>query len=149
MFIYVHMHVTADGAAQGCHTRHCGGMYIADACMWPQTEPHRDVTHVIVEAGNADAKGLPEALPGAKLLTPDWLVATLERGKRQPEEQYAVQPGSGAHCSTMLNDENMCACNDAPASTHPGGAPSAERQRRCVAQQISHRASPIAHSRGR
>lgn len=62
-----------------------------------QTEPHRDVTHVIVEPGSADAKELPAALQHAQLVTPDWLAMCLQYSKRQPEEQFAVKPGSGAH----------------------------------------------------
>ena len=65
-----------------------------------QTEPHPDVTHVIVNAGSADAKDLPAVLQTAHLVTPDWLSASLERGKRQPEEQYAVVQGSGTICAT-------------------------------------------------
>lgn len=61
-----------------------------------QTEPHRDVTHVIVESGSADAKELPAALKKAHVVTPDWLVVTLERGTPQPEDQYAVQQDAGA-----------------------------------------------------
>jgi hypothetical protein len=66
-----------------------------------QTDPHPDVTHVIVQPGSADAKDLPSALQNAHLVTPEWVSESLERGKRQPEEQYAVVQGSGTHeCAT-------------------------------------------------
>lgn len=81
-----------------------------------QTDPHPDVTHVIVQPGSADAKDLPAALQSAHLVTPDWLAACLERGKRQPEEPYAVVQGSGTAGAAPLTVSELgqaCCCADA------------------------------------
>ena len=77
---------------------HYGSRRPAAACVSQcmQTDPHPDVTHVIVQPGSADAKDLPSALQNAHLVKPEWVSDSLERGKRQPEEQYAVVQGSGA-----------------------------------------------------